>query len=341
MELHHALRAPWSATAARFRGRTSLAWIAAAVACVVLLAAVVTAVVAAVGGDDRGRSPAPSPVEPSATVDLTPEAVDARYDGLASRITAGATDCAEGTPGTGEREVVECAIDGGSLRLVTYEGTSQLAAARATRLDRRAGTLSADYGVTAHYQYDPGRRRTAGPAVVYWDSADGPQAATITGATGTPLRALVAAYTATSPRVVEPVNPQHPLVRDFIDINMSALACTRQHTSRPGQTEESACRTGVRGIAVTVGRHATERGLRQHRRHYQRLYRRAETRGHGPTWKFGDGRQEGAFFGFVDRRGKAAVAYWDWDNGDCHCYAVATHRGGDLDRLQAWWPSDG
>lgn len=322
--------------------KSPLVWVAAAVVAVVVVAGGIAGVVIAPWDDDPGpKPPTPGPTEPETPeVDVDPAAIDSRYDSLATKITAGATGCKAGTAGTGEKEVVECAVPGGSLRLVTFEDTESLTAARTARLDYRAGTLSSDNGSTAIYQFDPERGGTSDPAIVYWDSQNGPQSATITGEGTSKLEALKTAYTGTSPRVTEPVNPKHPVLREFININMVVSNCTRQLTFFAGETEESSCQANVDGVVVNVGRYNTARAMRADRKYYRSQYQKASTKGNGGTWKFGDGPAEGAYYAYLDSTGETATLYWDWNKADCHCYGVAWNFDGDLQKLENWWPSD-
>ena len=134
-------------------------WVAAAVAGVVVVGGGVAGVIAlSGGGDDPGprRTESSGPKEPAVKVDAA--SLDERYGTLASKISAGATDCKAGKPGDGESEVVTCTVSTGTLRLVTYEDDDAFTAARTARFDYRAGTMSADNGATALYEYDPERR---------------------------------------------------------------------------------------------------------------------------------------------------------------------------------------
>ncbi|WP_435772064.1 hypothetical protein [Nocardioides sp. SYSU DS0651] len=315
-------------------------WVAAAVAGVVVVAGGVTGVVLATGGDDNGGKKAggSGQSEDVPDVDVDPAAIDERYSSLATRITSGATECKAGEPGSGEKEAVECSVNGGTLRLVTYNDEQALTAARTTRLDHRAGTLSTDNGATALYLFDPANAGSSDPALVYWDSKNGPQAATITSTGGAELDTLKAVYTSSSPRVTEPVNPGHKVLRDFININMDVSTCSRQATFFDGETEENTCNVNVDGVAVSVGRFSTKKGLREHRKFYKSQYNKAKEKGGAPTWKFGEGPNEGAYYGYSD--GETATVYWDWNNSDCHCYGIAYNFDGDLKLLENWWPSD-
>ena len=121
--------------------RSGAIWIAAVVAAIVVIAGGVTAVLLVNGKDEPKPSDTRSgkpdkPEKPK--VDVAPAAVDQRYNALASSITAGASDCTAPDPATGEKEVVQCTIGAGTLRLVTYADQAALDAARANRLDYRA-----------------------------------------------------------------------------------------------------------------------------------------------------------------------------------------------------------
>lgn len=321
-------------------------WIAAAVAGVVVVGGGVTGLVLANGGDDDpgakgdGKS---SESSEAPTVDVEPAALDKRYTALASTISSGASECAAATPTTGQTEVVDCVVNAGTLRLVTYADAETLMAARKARLDYRAGTLTADNGTTALYEFDPERGGTADPAIVYWDSTSALQSATITGKGSAKVDTLVTLYKATSPRVAEPTAPQHPVFRDFINVNMDVSSCTRQRTFFVGESEEASC-TAVDGIVVNVGRYTTRKGMRTDRKYYKEQYDKAGTsggtQGGGGTWKFGEGKAEGAYYAYRDSDGETATLYWDYNLSDCYCYGVAWNFDGNLKKLENWWPSE-
>ncbi|MDQ6524395.1 hypothetical protein RB608_12320 [Nocardioides sp. LHD-245] len=322
------------------RKRAVAPWIAAAVAGVVLVGGGVAAVVALSGGDDPRPRTRTSEGPTTPAVDVDPGALDDRYGALSSTITAGATDCAAGEPGAGEVEVVRCTVSTGSLRLVTYADDGALVAARSARLDYRAGTMTADNDTTALYEFDPERGGTSDPAVVYWDSRIALQSAQLEGEGTATIDAVVGDFTATAPRVAEPTAPAHPVLREFIDVNMDVATCTRQRTYFSGETEESSCEAGVDDIVVTVGRYSTRKQLKADRRYYKGQYDDATTRGDGGTWRFGEGDPEGGYYAYLDSSGETATLYWDWDSRDCHCYGVAWSFDGDLGALESWWPSD-
>lgn len=321
-------------------------WIAAAVAGVVVIGGGVTGLVLANGGDDDpgakgdGKS---SETSETPEVDVEPAALDKRYTALASTISSGTSECTAATPAAGQTEVIDCVVNAGKLRLITYADADTLTAARKARLDYRAGTLTADNGTTALYEFDPERGGTADPAIVYWDSTSALQSATITGEGSAKVDSLVTLYKATSPRVAEPTGPQHAVFRDFININMDVSSCTRQRTFFVGESEEASC-TAVDGIVVNVGRYTTRKGMRTDRKYYKEQYDKAGTsggtQGGGGTWKFGEGKAEGAYYAYRDSDGETATLYWDYDLSDCYCYGVAWSFDGNLKKLENWWPSE-
>jgi hypothetical protein len=303
------------------------------VAGVLIVAGGVTGVLLATGGDDHK----PKRKE-ERKVDVSPAAIDSRYDALASKMSSGTSDCKAPKPAAGEKEVVDCTVPGGTLHLVTYTDESALATARRARLDYKAGTLIADSGSTALYEYDPSQAGTSDSALIYWDSKAGPQSATITSNGGTELKGIKPLYTATSPRVSEPTNPEHSVLRDFVNINMDVSRCSRQPTFFDGETEESSCESGVDGVVVTVGRFNSRKGLRDQRKYYKGQYGKADTKGGGPTWNYVDGPVEGAYYAYL--QDDTATVYWDWNKADCNCYAVAWNFSGDLQKVEKWWPAE-
>lgn len=318
--------------------RTGLVAVAAAVAGVVVVGGGVTGIVLASGGDD------PAPEDPgssgTAEVDVSPTALDRRYDALASAISKGATECTAGTPGGGQSEVVDCTVNAGTLRLVTYTDEDAAKAARTARLDYRAGTMTADTGSTALYEYDPERGGTSDPALVYWDSTSALQSATLTGAGTAEIASLTELYAATSPRVAVPTAPADPVLREFVDLNLELSGCTRQRTFFAGETEESKCEAGESGIVVNVGRYQDRKGMLDDRAYYKSQFDKAGKRKGRGTWRFGTGKAEGAYYAYVDSSGKTATLYWDWDKADCNCYGVAWSFQGDLAKLEKWWPGE-
>lgn len=322
------------------KGRGPVVWAAAAVAGIVVVGGVIAGIVLASNGDDDpGRKPDRKSGSASPEVDVDPAAIDSRYDALASKITEGASDCAAATASSGETEVVECTVNAGTLRLVTYADQSAAEAARATRLDYRAGTMTADNGSTALYEFDPERGGTSDPAVVYWDSTTALQSATLTAEGSAKIDALTTLYDATSPRVAVPTAPAHPVLREFIDINMDVAGCERQRTFFEGETEESSCTADVEGIVVNVGRYQSRKGMVDDRKYYKGKYDEAATQGGGGTWRFGEGKGEGAYYAYLDD-GTAAL-YWDWNKSDCYCYGIAWSFEGKLKKLEDWWPGEG
>ncbi|KRB74986.1 hypothetical protein ASE01_16570 [Nocardioides sp. Root190] len=319
--------------------RSPVIWVAAAVAGVVVVGGGIVGVVLATGGDDPGPDgPTKSSGSESPGVDVDLEAINSRYDALASDVTAGASDCAAGTPGTGQTEVVECTVSAGKLALVTYADAASLTAARTARLDYRSGTLTADNGTTALYEYDPERGGTSDPALVYWDSTNALQSATITGEGSVKIDSLTSLYTATSPRVAEPTAPADEVLREFIEINLDVATCTRQRTFFAGETEESSCKANVEGVVVNVGRYSTRKGMTDDRKYYKGKYDAAKKQGGGGTWKFGEGKAEGGYYAYLDEG--TATLYWDWNKAECNCYGVAWSFDGNLSKLEKWWPSD-
>lgn len=323
----------------RKKGKGPVVWIAAAVAGIVVVGGIVAGVVIATNGDDDpARKADNGGSEGPPEVDVDPAAIDGRYDALASKITEGASDCAAATAAAGEAEVIECAVNAGTLRLVTYDDQAAAESARATRLDYRSGTMTADNGTTALYEFDPERGGTSDPAVVYWDSTTALQSATLTAEGSAKIDALSTLYTATSPRVAVPTAPAHSVLREFININMDVAGCERQRTFFVGETEESSCKADVDGIVVNVGRYSTRKGMVDDRKYYKGKYDEAATQGGGGVWRFGDGKGEGAYYAYLDD-GTAAL-YWDWNKSDCYCYGIAWSFEGKLKSLEDWWPGE-
>lgn len=321
------------------KGKGPVVWVAAAVAGIVVVGGIVAGIVVATNGDDdpaKKTDRSSGPETPG--VDVDPAAIDSRYDALASKITEGASDCAAATTAPGEAEVVECTVNAGALRLVTYEDQAAAEAARASRLDYRSGTMTADNGTTALYEFDPERGGTSDPAIVYWDSTTALQSATLTAEGSAKIDALSTLYTATSPRVAVPTAPAHPVLREFININMDVAGCERQRTFFEGETEESSCKADVDGIVVNVGRYTTRKGMVDDRKYYKGKYDEAATKGGGGTWRFGTGKGEGAYYAYLDD-GTAAL-YWDWNKSDCYCYGIAWSFEGKLKKLEDWWPGE-
>ena len=323
---------PYSSAPARGGRRSHKgAWIAGGVAAALVIVATAVGIGIAAGGDDEKKKD-----EPVAGVDTDPKAIDERYSTLSTTMTKGATDCAEGESAVGEAEVVECEVRFGKLRLVTHEDKESLTEAREERLDYQAGTLTADNGTTALYEYDPERGRGDDAAVIYWDSTSKYQSATITAVGDVDIENLVKVYQETSPRVSQPTSPAHPVLREFIDILMEVSGCTRQRTFFDGETEEDKCESGEDGIVVNVGRYSTNDQLVKDRAYYDSQYAKAKRKGYKGPWKLDD-EEAGQYYGYLDEEGKTAVVYWDWNQPQCNCYGVAWNFDGKLKKLEDWW----
>lgn len=311
-------------------------WIAAAVALIVVVGGVITVVLLA-GGDD-GQKSADKDSSDTPEVDVSAEALNERYGALATRVTEGAGDCAASGAGTGQSEAVECTIEGGELRLVTFDDEAAFLAARKARLDYRAGTLTADEGTSALYEFDP-ERGGSGPPIVYWDVQSSMQSALLTGSGSTGIDALVTHFKETGPRVTEPTTPEDPVLRTFIGQHLDVADCTRERTFATKEAEVSSCQSGVKDIVVTVGRFTTHRELVDKRKFYKERHQSATVRGGGGPWRLGDGAREGDYWAYTDAG--TSTLYWDWDEPDCNCYAIAWQFDGRLKKLENWWRTSG
>lgn len=327
---------PTSSAPAKKRGPGL--WIALAAVFVVLIGGgIVTAVVLTGGEPDDPDGP------DTPTVDLSAEALDERYASLGTDIAAVGGECTAPDPEDGQSEVVECAMNAGTLRLVTYADAEALQAFRDTRVDTRAGTLSDKVGSSVFYEYDPTNTGNSDAAVIYWDNANGPQSAELTGTEGgeggegTELATLEALFTNTGPTITAPTAPSNDLVREFIGVTHTVADCTRGTTYGEGATEESVC-SPRDDISVVVARYESRREMLSQRRYYRRTWRSTDTRGDSDFWRFGtDGAKEGAYYGYEDAG--TSTLYWDWDRKGCNCYAVAFGYDVPLDDLEGWWSS--
>lgn len=305
-------------------------WIALGSVMVLLLGGgILTAVLLSGDGEQKKDDPEPS-------VDLTAEGVAERYGSLASSLDTELGECTEGETAQGESEVVDCTAGPGTLRLVTYESPEELRAVRRERLDHRSGSLGADQGDTAFYEFDPESAGSESSAVIYWDSTSGPQSAELTGAAGTMLPSLQAVFTNAGPVVEAPTEPTNEAVRDFVEINMDISDCERRITYREGTTEESTC-SPTDDITVDVYRYARRADVRQTRQYYRSQWRDADQRNDNDFWRFGEGSKEGSYFSFV--RSGYATLYWDWDRPGCNCFAIANGYDTTLAQMDRWWAS--
>ncbi|GAA4808178.1 hypothetical protein ACFQ0K_02730 [Nocardioides caeni] len=340
--------APYSSVPSRGfpppRKRSVAVWVAAAVAVVVVIAGAIVAVVLIAGGgddpsaDDDGDKASPSATE--ATVDVEPDAIDERYDALAAGISTGAGECEAGTPTSGQSEVVDCTLDAATLQLVTWSDEAAFTNARETRLDYRAGTITQVEDASALYTFDPEPAGSNDAALVYWDSTAALQSATIRGEGGAEFDTVRALFDDASPRVSVPSGPGNEKLREFIGINMDIAGCTRSHTYFDGESEEDNCTADVDGVVVSVGRFTTREGLRKQRAYYKGEYDAASTQGGGGPWRFGEGRTEGAYYGYLNAEGTTATVYWDWNEAQCFCYGIAWSFDGKLKLVEDWWPSE-
>lgn len=305
-------------------------WIALAAVLVLLVGGGVIAVVAVTtGGDEDGG-------DQEAAVDVSPEALEERYGSLSTMIAHDTEECAAADPAEGQREVVECAVPAGTLRLTTFDSAPAVRAARRERVDLRAGTLSGTAGAAGYYHFDPENSGNQEPAVIYWDSAAGPQSAELTGAQGATLDTLTSHFASTDPRVAAPTSPANPQLREFADKFMDISDCARQSTFITGETEENLCQPKDQ-ITAVVGRFQRRRDLLGVRRTQLRAWREASDRTGEDYW-FEDDRSEkqGSFYAYVDADGTPTI-YWDWNEQGCNCYAIGYAFDGTLDELRTWW----
>ncbi|WP_141014031.1 hypothetical protein [Nocardioides sambongensis] len=306
-------------------------WIALAAVLVLLVGGGVIAAVAVTGGDDGDGGD-----EGGAEVDLSADALDQRYGALSTMIAYDIEECTSDDAGEGRSEVVECTVPAGTLRLTTYDSGQALRAARRERVDLRAGTLSGSAGAASYYHFDPANSGDQDPAVIYWDSAAGPQSAELTGAQGATLDTLTSHFDGTDPRVAPPTSPNNNQLREFADKFMDISDCSRQSSFTAGETEENLCQPKA-GITAIVGRFQRRRDMLGVRRTQLRAWREASDRTDEDYWFATDREEkEGSFYSYVDADGTPTI-YWDWNEPGCNCYAVGYAFDGTLEELRTWW----
>lgn len=293
------------------------------------------------GDDDEG------PNDPTASSDGTTspteeegpdvsfEALNERYQSLASMVTSGMDSCEAATAQSGQTEKVSCTFPQGTLMLTTYSSVSELQAARRRRLNTAEGTIVSDVESGAYYRFDPTTadpESTAAP-IVYWDSQAGVQSAELTGGTGVTADQLDPAFNAVSATVTPPDGPTDIAVKDFNTL-FDIVNCQRIPTEIDGETEESKCKRSGRN--TWVGKFEKVGDLRNYRSNAKTLTNEDDVL--APDYWYNDdnsnGQQDedepeqGKIYGYIEE-GDSGTNYGVLyiDDLDCRCYLQMYDKG--------------
>jgi hypothetical protein len=294
------------------------------------------AIVKSAGDDDKDGNEATSgstTSEPEGP-DVSFEALNERYQSLASMVTSGMDECVAADPQSGQAEKIQCTFPQGTLVLTTYGSPDELSAARRRRLNTAEGTIVNDVQSGAYYRFDPTTAdpESAAAPIVYWDSQAGVQSAELTGGTGVTADQLDPAFDAVSATVTPPDGPTDIAVQDFNSI-FSIINCQRIPTETSGETEESECRRS--GRRTWVGKFAKVNDLRRYRNNARTLTRQDDNIvvDYWFTDEDDDGQdpeepEQGKIYGYVEEQDDGSeygVLYID--DLDCRCYLQMYDKG--------------
>ena len=286
-------------------------------------------------------SDGPTTTEPEGP-DVTFEALNERYQSLASMVTSGMDSCAAGRAQSGQTERIECAFPQGTLVLTQYSSVGELQAARKRRLNTAEGTIVSDVESGAYYRFDPkvaDETSTAAP-ILYWDSQAGIQSAELTGGPGVTADQLDPAFVAVSATVTPPDGPVDVAVQDFNSL-FTVINCTRIPTEIGGETEESKCKRSGRN--TWVGKFAKVNDLRQYRQNAKTLagqdddlvvdYWYNDDNSNGQQDE--DEPEQGKIYGYIEEQdGGTNYGVLYIDDLDCRCYLQMYDKGqGDPEKL--------
>lgn len=286
-------------------------------------------------------SDGPTTTEPEGP-DVTFEALNERYQSLASIVTSGMDSCAASQAQSGQTEKIECGFPQGTLVLTTYSSVGELQAARKRRLNSAEGTIVSDVQSGAYYRFDPkvaDETSTAAP-ILYWDSQAGVQSAELTGGPGVTADQLDPAFVAVSATVTPPDGPVDVAVQDFNSL-FTVVNCTRIPTEIGGETEESKCKRSGRN--TWVGKFAKVNDLRQYRQNAKTLagqdddlvvdYWYNDDNSNGQQDE--DEPEQGKIYGYIEEQdGGTNYGVLYIDDLDCRCYLQMYDKGqGDPEKL--------
>ncbi len=300
-------------------------------------------------GDDDPNDPGPTADGPTTPTSSEPEgpdvsfdALNERYQSLASLVTSGMDSCAAVAAQSGQTEKIQCTFSQGTLALTTYTSDAELKAARKRRLNNAEGTIVSDVESGAYYRFDPTTADDAStdPPIVYWDSQAGIQSAELSGSTGVTADQLDPAFEAVSATVTPPDGPTDVAVTDFNTL-FGIVRCERIPTETSGETEESECRRS--GRRTWVGKFGKASDLRRYRGNAKTLttgdddlvvdywYNDDNSNGQQDS----DEPEQGKIFGYIEEQdsgGNYGVLYID--DLDCRCYLQMYDKGeGDPEKL--------
>ncbi len=309
-----------------------------ALALVVIVGGGIVAIVQLSGGDDANDDPGATSGPTTSEIegpDVSFEALNERYQSLASMVTSGMDSCAAADAQSGQTEKIQCTFPNGTLQLTTYASVGELQAARQRRLNAAEGTIVSDVESGAYYRFDPttAEPESTAPPILYWDSQAGVQSAELTGNTGVKADQLDPAFVAVSATVTPPDGPTDIAVKDFNTL-FDIVNCQRIPTEIDGESEESECRRS--GRRTWVGKFGKVNDLRRYRSNAKTLtgqdgdlvvdywYNDDNSNGQQDD----DEPEQGKIFGYIEEQDSGTdygVLYID--DLDCRCYLQMYDKG--------------
>lgn len=285
--------------------------------------------------DDPTTSDGPTSPSESEGPDVSFEAVNERYQSLASMVTSGMDECTAAEAQSGQTEKIQCTFPQGSLVLTTYSSVDELQAARQRRLNTAEGTIVSDVQSGAYYRFDPtvAQPESTAPPVLYWDSQAGVQSAELTGSNGVTADQLDPAFRAVSATVTPPDGPTDIAVQDFNSL-FGIVNCQRIPTEIDGETEESECRRS--GRRTWVGKFAKVNDLRQYRSNAKTLAAQDDdlvvdywyNDDNGNDQQDEDEPEQGKIYGYIEEQdGGTNYGVLYIDDLDCRCYLQMYDKG--------------
>ncbi|WP_344778878.1 hypothetical protein [Nocardioides panacisoli] len=327
------------------RKRSPLVGILVGLVALIVVVGVVVVVIAVNQGGGSGGSDDPSAGDSSSEgVDVSPDAINERYQSVSTDIATGAaiTSCtAADTLAAGETEKIDCDTENGKLQLTTYQSEQGIDQSRTRVVDYKdEGQLSDPVDSGYFYLYDPSNAEDPSRKVaeLYWDSKSGLQTALLTAGDGVTSDQLVNTWKATNPTVDEPTELYAPQLQAFAT-RFSIRRCERIPTLYGGELEEAEC--AHNGNHVWVAQFSSDHDFKTYRALAKKLAKQDGNIVDRYWWNTNDSSQteQGKIYGYIDESGNG-VLYADY--ASCLCYFQAYDNGeGDPNAISGQYFSSG